>query len=376
MKKKAKPKSGSPAASRRIDALRKKIDDIDGRILGMINRRLKLAEEIGRVKSRTGNQVIDSARELLLLRNLAEINPGPLTNTALRHIYTEIIAAARAIQKPQQVAYLGPEATFTHIAAMNHFGRAVEFSPQASIPDVFNSVEKRSFNYGVVPVENSIEGAVNYTLDLFFESDLKICAEIYYAISHDLLSKTASLKDITRIYSHPHAFAQCRQWLRQNLPDTDLVECSSTAEAAQRASREAGTAAISSREAADFYKLKVVAPGIEDLSRNITRFLVIGREAVGRTARDKTSIMFVTAHVPGALYRVLQPLAEADINMLKLESRPTKHENWHYFFFVDVEGHIKDPLVSGTIAKMKNLCFFLKILGSYPRADEDARGAE
>ena len=369
MKKTTQTKTGPATTNQRIDKLREKIDDIDSKILALINRRLKLAEEIGQDKARIGNKVIDNAREHQLLKHLSDINPGPVSNNALKHIYTEIIAASREIQKPQRVTYLGPEATFTHIAAMNHFGRSGEFSPQASIHDVFNTVEKGSFNYGVVPVENSIEGAVNYTLDLFFESDLKICAEIYYAISHDLLSKTGSLKNIRLIYSHPHAFAQCRQWLRKILPDSALVECSSTAEAARRAFRETGTAAISSCEAADSYKLKVVVSGIEDLSRNITRFLVIGREAVDRTGRDKTSIMFVTAHVPGALYRVLQPLAEANINMLKLESRPTKHENWHYFFFVDLEGHIKDLVLRDTVAKMKNLCFYLKILGSYPRAD-------
>ncbi len=237
-------------------------------------------------------------------------------------------------------------------------------------------VEKGTFYYGVVPVENSIEGAVNYTLDLFFESDLKICAEIYYAISHDLLSKTGTLENVKVIYSHPQAFAQCRHWLKKNLPAAALIECSSTAEAARQSSRESGAAAISSREAADSYKLEVLASRIEDVSRNVTRFLVIGRDEVDRTGRDKTSIMFVTAHVPGALYKVLQPIAEANINMVKLESRPTKHENWNYFFFVDLEGHIKDSIVNATVTKMKKLCFYLKLLGSYPRVEEEPRATE
>lgn len=360
----------------RIAALRKNIDDIDMEVLGLINRRLSRAREIGQVKARNGSQVMDRSREIELVKRLIRLNDGPLSNSALQHIFTEIIAASREIQMPQQVAYLGPEATFTHIAAVNHFGRSVSFVPQPTIRDIFSEVEKGSFHYGVVPVENSIEGAVNYTLDLFFESDLKICAEIYYAISHDLLSKTGTLNDIRIVYSHPHAFAQCRRWLRERLPEATLVECSSTAEAARMAAQEPGTAAISSREAADSYQLDVISSRIEDSSRNVTRFLVIGREKTARTGKDKTSIMFVTAHVPGALFRVLTPIAEAGINMVKLESRPTKQENWNYIFFVDLEGHSEDTIIKDTISQMKNLCLYLKILGSYPRVDEEPRGLD
>jgi len=360
----------------RMAALRKNIDTIDMEILGLINRRLSQAREIGQVKARNGSQVMDRSREIELVKRLIRLNDGPLTNSALQHIFTEIVAASREIQMPQQVAYLGPEATFTHIAAVNHFGRSVSFVPQPTIRDIFSEVEKGSFHYGVVPVENSIEGAVNYTLDLFFESDLKICAEIYYAISHDLLSKTGTLKDIRVIYSHPHAFAQCRRWLRKHLSEASLVECSSTAEAARMAAREPGTAAIASREAADSYQLDVISSRIEDTSRNVTRFLVIGRDKTARTGTDKTSIMFVTAHVPGALFRVLTPISEAGINMVKLESRPTKQENWSYIFFVDLEGHSEDTIIQDTISQMKDLCQYLKILGSYPRVDEDPRGLD
>jgi chorismate mutase/prephenate dehydratase len=225
-------------------------------------------------------------------------------------------------------------------------------------------------------VENTIEGAVTYTLDLFSESNLKICAEIYQTISHDLLSKTGSIEDIRVIYSHPQAFAQCRRWLRQNLPKCVLADCSSTAEAARRASEEAGVAAIASREAAKLYKLEIVSSKIEDMSRNITRFLVIGKNEIRPTGRDKTSLMFVTSHVPGALYRVLQPIAEAGINMVKLESRPSRNENWSYMFFVDLEGHIADAQVKGTVEKMKSLCQFLRWLGSYPRANNGSGGVE
>jgi len=362
--KKAKIESASD-----IKALRDDIDSIDEKILDLINRRLLLASEIGMIKAQNGNQIVDGARESTLIKRLLALNGGPLGRQALQHIFTEIIASAREIQSPQQVTYLGPEATFTHIAAVTHFGRTVSFTQQHSIRDVFREVEKGAFHYGVVPVENSIEGAVNYTLDLFFDSDLKICAEIYYTVSHDLLSVYGKLDDIKVIYSHPHAFAQCRKWLEKHLPQSKLVECNSTAEAARKASIEKGSAAIASREAAQNYKLDVVAARIEDVSRNITRFLVIGRDDIDKTGTDKTSILFVTAHAPGALYRVLKPIAEAGINMVKLESRPTKHENWQYIFFVDLQGHISEPLIKETVAHMKNLCLYLKLLGSYPMTE-------
>ncbi|MCJ7617604.1 MAG: prephenate dehydratase [Desulfobacterales bacterium] len=352
----------------KISSLRNSINDIDDNILDLINRRLLLAKEIGQIKELNNEPILDSARETTIIKRLSSLNKGHLSNNALHHIFTEIIAASREIQKPQIVTYLGPEATFTHIAAIKHFGRSVSFVPQPSIRDIFSEVEKDACHYGVTPVENSIEGTVNYTVDLFYDSDLKICAEIYLAISHDLLSTKGSLDDIRVIYSHPHAFAQCRRWLRKNLPECVLEECSSTALAAQKASGEPGSAAIASREAAHIYNLQVTASKIEDFSRNITRFLVIGRDKSGRTGNDKTSIMFATSHVPGALYRALEPIAKAGINMLKLESRPTKHENWSYFFFVDLEGHIEDPKVQDTVSQMKNICLYLKCLGSYPTA--------
>ncbi len=359
-----------------IKKFRETIDAIDEEILNLINKRLLKAKDIGALKAKGGNLVFDSARENELIKRLQALNKGPLSGQALRHIFTEVIAAAREIQSPQRIAYLGPEATFTHIAAINHFGRSVSFIPLPSIQDIFREVEKESYHFGVVPVENSIEGAVNYTLDLFPESELNICAEIYHPISHDLLSQTGSINDIKIIYSHPHAFAQCRRWLRDHLPQCALAECSSTAEAARKASGEAGAAAIASQEASQLYKLEVVASKIEDTARNVTRFLVIGKNEIRPTGRDKTSIMFVTSHVPGALYKVLQPISENGINMVKLESRPSKHENWSYMFFVDVEGHLAEPMVKRTVEKMKERCLFLKWLGSYPRAHEGTGGGK
>jgi chorismate mutase/prephenate dehydratase len=350
--------------------LRGAIDEIDNRMLELINRRLELVVEVGRLKAEAGRQVLDSARESAIFNRLIERNRGPLNERVLRHLFTQIMAASRQLQSPQRVTFLGPEATFTHLAAMNHFGQSVEYVAQPSIQDVFTEVEKGPCHYGVVPVENSIEGAVNHTLDLFFESELKICAERYQAISHDLLAKEGTLRDIRTVYSHPQAFAQCRKWLQKYLPGATLVESRSTAHAARKAADEAGAAAVASSEAAHIYDLAVVASRIEDTARNTTRFLVIGQDEIHRTGEDKTSLMFVTSHIPGALYRVLQPIADSGLNMVKLESRPTKHQNWSYFFFVDVEGHIEDAAVSDTVERMAGLSLYLKVLGSYPRAGE------
>lgn len=352
-----------------INELRKSIDEIDEKILNLINKRLLFGKEIGNIKKKNKEQVTDKARETAILKRLKDLNKGHLRNDTLDYIFTQIISESREIQQPRKISYLGPEATFTHIAAMNHFGRNVTFAPQSAIYDVFSEVEKGVCLYGVVPIENSNEGSVNNTLDLFFESDLKICAEIYQPVSHDLLSNTKKFDEIKMIYSHPQAFAQCRNWIRKNLPKADLEECSSTAHAAKKAAQMTGSAAIAGREAAHLYKLEVASSRIEDNARNTTRFLVIGRDKTSKTGNDKTSIMFATAHIPGALYKALEPMDEAGINMVKLESRPAKHENWSYFFFVDFQGHIDAPVVNETITKMKDLCLHLKCLGSYPMAE-------
>jgi len=355
----------------RILALRAEIDEIDEQILILINRRLLQGKRIGQIKEETDNPVLDRSREKQILDRLSALNEGPLQNDVLQHLFSEMMAASRQIQQAEKIAYLGPEATFTHIAAMEHFGRSPLFVPQPSIQDVFVEVEKQVCDYGVVPVENSSEGAVNHTLDLFVESDLKICAEIYQTVSHDLLSTSGSRDDVRTVYSHPQALAQCRKWLRKNIPECTLQECSSTTRAAQQASEEPGSAAIASSEAARMYGLRIVASRIEDSAGNTTRFLIIGKKAVQETGNDKTSIMFVTAHVPGALYRVMEPIAKADINMLKLESRPIKSANWNYCFFVDLEGHIDNAEVDSTVQHLRSICQHLKWLGSYPRSLEE-----
>ncbi len=342
---------------------------IDDRILELINKRLEISEKIGLLRQTDDNADIHLlSEEEKTIHRLSAQNAGPLDQNRLRLLFHEIFGLSREAYRPRKISYLGPEATFTHIAAMSHFGSSVSYLPQLSIREVFIEVEKKRCDFGVVPVENSIEGSVNYTLDLFFESSMKICAEKYQTISHDLLSKSGKLEDIKVVYSHPQPIAQCRVWLRKNLPNARLEECSSTSFAAQKVGDMYHAAAIASTEAARIYNLNVVASRIEDHSNNTTRFLVIGKKEMPPTGNDKTSLMFAAAHVPGSLYKSLAPIAEAQLNMMKLESRPSKHENWSYFFFVDLEGHLEDKKVQETIARMKEQCLFLKVLGSYSKS--------
>jgi chorismate mutase / prephenate dehydratase len=351
-----------------ICAIRDNIDRIDAQILELINRRLSLAKRIGEIKKTAGNQVMDSTRESEVLNRLAALNKGPLNPNVLRHIYIDIIAASRAIQALPRVAYLGPEATYTHIAATTHFGYSVTYVPQTSVRDIFSDVEKGACNYGVVPVENSFEGAVRHTMDLFFESDLRICAERYQPISYDLLAKTHRLEGIERVYAHPQALDNCRPWLQRQLPQAQLVDCRSTAHAAEKAQGDAAAAVVAGAGAGPILKLETVAGKIEDLPRLPNRFLVIGKEVVRPTGRDKTSLMFALAHTPGALSEVLKPIARGGINMLKLLSRPTRHQNWSHFFFADFEGHENDPALAEAIEKIQPLTLYLKCLGSYAMA--------
>ena len=350
-----------------IGSYRKKIDEIDDTILELINKRLIYGQKIGAIKKKTKSKVLDSSREKEILDRLAMKNPGPLSQDVIFHIFQVIMSASRDIQNPNMIAYLGPEATNTHVAALNYFDYSGQFVPKKSIADIFEGVEKGHFRYGVVPVENSIEGAVNYTLDLLFDSNLKICGETALNISHDLLFSSGDISKIEVIYSHPQAIAQCRQWVKENVPDAELKEMPSTAAAARHAVTEKNSAAIANSEASRFYNLNVVASRIEDSTKNVTRFLIIGEDSSVSTGNDKTTIMFVTSHIPGALYKALQPLSAAGVNMVKLESRPVRHKNWHYFFVMDIDGHIDDSLVKAVISEMKEVCLFLKHSGSYSK---------
>ncbi len=349
-----------------LAGLRSDIDAIDADILQLINRRLCIGKEIGRIKDEQGAGVLDQGREKRLLKRLAEINEGPATEDLVRYLFNVIMTATREIQKANRISFLGPVASYTHIAALNLFSHSGRFIEQSSIRDIFMEIEKKNCHYGVVPVENSIEGAVNHTLDLFSEFDVNITAEHYERISHDLLSLSGDMSGITAIYSHPQALAQCRGWLRANVPDIETIEVSSTSRAAALVAENPHVAAIASRRAAHIYGLKVVAARIEDHVSNITRFLSIGREKKEPTGSDKTSLMFATSHVPGALFMALEPVKLAGLNMVKLESRPTRHQNWSYYFFMDIEGHIQEKRVADTVDRMKPHCLYLKNLGSYP----------
>jgi chorismate mutase/prephenate dehydratase len=350
------------------EAIRQQIDALDQELLALLNRRQTLAQTIGLIKNRQGQRTLDFQREEKVLAHLMDLNPGPLSPEAIKNIFREIISASRQIQAPLAVAFLGPEATFSHLAAIKKFGRATRFGPLATIQEVFAEVEKGKYQFGVVPIENSTEGVVNDTLDLFAETPLQICGEIFLEISHDLVSKSGQRQDIEVIYTHPQAFAQCRRWLAIHLPDIPTLEVSSTGAAAQKAARNPNSAAIASAFAAPLYHLRVVEPRIEDHPGNSTHFFVIGPESPGSTGSDKTSIIFAVDNVPGALYKTLRPLAERGINMTRIVSRPAKTEAWRYLFFVDLDGHQEDPRVGEALQEIESLSAHFKMLGSFPRA--------
>ena len=349
-----------------LSELRDQIDTIDADILSLINQRLEIGKKVGEIKKETGSRILDRSRERKVIERLSNINQGPSDKELLRYIFNVIITATREIQKPKTISFLGPEASYTHIAALSHFKHSGKFVEQANLYEIFREVEKKESHFGVIPVENSIEGAVNHTLDLFVDFDLNICAEHYEPVSHDLLSITGDPEDVQKIYSHPQALAQCKTWIKKKFAQAEIFETSSTSKAAVLASQDKSIAAIASKQAAHIYELQTVESKIEDYSGNITRFLVIGKDMPEQTGNDKTSIMFATSHVPGALFKVLEPVDRAGLNMLKLESRPTRHHDWSYYFFLDIKGHQFDKVVSHTIGKIKKVSLSLKILGSYP----------
>lgn len=351
--------------------LRQKIDELDRKIVQLLNDRTQFVLEIGKLKSKEGQATYAPDRETEIYKKIEEIAKGPLPKDALKSIYREVMSAALALERPLTIAYLGPEATFTHLASISKFGASVRYIPAATISEVFQEVDQKRADYGVIPIENSIEGAVSHSLDRFIDSDLKICSEILFEISHNLLSNSP-LKEIRRVYSNPQVFGQCRIWLETNLPRVELMETTSTTQAAQRATREDGTAAIASKLAATLYNLPIVASGIEDLAHNVTRFLVIGREFAAPTGRDKTSIVVSIKDKVGALYEMLTPIRRHGINMTKIESRPSKKKAWDYYFYIDFEGHLGDRKVKRMLVELEGKVRFIKILGSYPRAGEQA----
>lgn len=351
-----------------IKRLRAEIDRIDDTILELLNKRARLVIDIGRLKAENKREFYAPEREREIYERLINKNKGPFPNSALRSILREIMSASLSLEEPLKVAYLGPKATFTHLACMQHFGLSANFIPKKDITDVFTDVERDKAEYGVVPIENSTEGVITHTLDMFLDSELKISAEILLEISLALLSKTGRLEGINKIYSHPHAIAQCKGWLAKNLPDCPVFDTASTASAAQMVLDDPNAAAIASEVAANLYDLQIVERRIEDNPNNFTRFLVIGKRGHEKTGDDKTSIMFSIKDEPGALYRMLKPFAERGINLTKIESRPQKKRAWEYVFFLDIDGHVLDSQVMEAIKELEGMCVFLKILGSYPKA--------
>lgn len=349
-----------------LNDLRSNIDKIDSKILNLINQRLQLGKEIGQIKKKKKTDVLDSSREKQVIEKILKNNKGPAEEQLLKYIFNVIMTATKDIQKKQIVSYLGPEAGYPHIASLNFFKHSGRFIERSNIYEVFRSTNRNESRFGVVPIENSIQGTVNNTLDLLTEFELIICGEQYLPVSYDLISISGEITDIETIYCTPQSLSQCKTWKNNNFPDVDIIETASSAQASEIVLTKKNSAMIANSQAAHIYSLQLVESAIEDYPGNINRFLIIGKDAQPKTGNDKTSIMFSTSHIPGALFNALEPINKAGLNMLKLESRPTKNENWSYYFFMDIHGHINDKLVDQTIESMRKATLSLKILGSYP----------
>jgi len=359
-----------------LQEFRAKIENTDREIVRLLNERAALSVEIGKTKRAEGREVYDPARESVVYRHLETLNDGILSEAALRGIFREILSASRFLQTPTTVAFLGPEASFSHQAALAHFGGGIAAMPTVTIREVFDEVERGRGRWGIVPVENSAEGSVKTTLDRLISTPLSIRAEVFLRVRHCLLAGADDLDAVCKVYSHPQALAQCQVWLRTHLPGVSLVEVDSTAGAARRVRDDRRAAAVASGLAAETYGLKLLAEGIEDNPANTTRFLVIGSKA-GKTGgaptgRDKTSILFGTPHVPGALQRALTPFAEAEINLMRIESFPMRDRIWEYLFFADFAGHVAEEKTRKCLAELEDRTAFIKVLGSYPRGEEPA----
>ena len=354
-----------------LQQIRQQIDDIDLQLQELLNKRTAMAQEVASIKIANGEKAdfYRPDREAMVLRTVMERNQGPLSAQEMARLFREIMSACLAAEKPLQVAYLGPEGSFTQAAAQKHFGGSVELHSMSTIADVFHAVETNHACYGVVPVENSTEGMVSHTLDRFIASPLKINGEVTLRIHHYLLSKETNLKDIRKVYAHPQAIAQCRQWLTEELPDCELVPLSSNSEAARKVATEPqGTAAIAANRAAEIYGLSVLASNIEDEVDNTTRFLVIGGQDVGPSGVDKTALLVSTKNKPGALQMLLKPLADSGISMTRIESRPSRKGIWEYVFFIDIEGHVSDKAVAEALQRLEQESSMFRVLGSYPKA--------
>ncbi|MGB9329192.1 MAG: prephenate dehydratase [Steroidobacteraceae bacterium] len=374
--KKKKTATGAIAGAKplrgELAAVRARIDAVDEQIHHAINERARLAQQVGISKSAAGRAVdfYRPEREAQVLRRARARNAGPLRDAEVLRLFREIMSACLAQQEPLKVAFLGPEGTFTQTAVLNHFGHSVRALPLGSIDEVFHEVEAGSADFGVVPIENSSEGTVNHTLDRFLSSPLKICGEVELRIRQHLMGSMNALGRIVRVCSHPQSLAQCREWLEEHLPGIEQVPVSSNAEGARRARDEKGTAAIAGDTAAEVYGLKVLAAEIEDRADNTTRFLVLGPKLFAPSGEDRTTLLVSVLHTdaPGALYRLLEPLAKHRVSLTRIESRPSRRRKWDYVFFIDFEGHVEDKHIAKALAALKKRASLFRVLGSYPRA--------
>lgn len=348
-----------------LSHLRKKIDGLDAKIIELLNDRAAITLSIGHEKIKNKKPIYAPAREQDVLKRIKSLNAGPIKNEALESIYREIMSAALSLEKPLRIAYMGPEATFSHLASLKKFGASVGHVACDNVAEVFNKVESGDCDYGVVPIENSIEGVVTHTMDLLVESDLKICSQLMLNVAHHLMSK-GSLAHVKEIYSHPQILGQCRQWLMKNCPKAHLMPVVSSTKAAQIVAGKKNAACIASQIAAPLYGLTILKSNIQDSAHNITRFLVIATMDVPPTGNDRTSLVFSIKDKVGALHAMLTPFMKNKINLTKIESRPSKKKAWDYYFFVDCEGHQSDPAVARALSTLEGMCKFLKILGSYP----------
>ncbi|ADL55167.1 prephenate dehydratase [Gallionella capsiferriformans] len=352
--------------SDKLKQCREQIDALDEALLKIVNQRAALAQQIGHLKE--GGVVLRPEREAQVLRRLQDANQGPLSNVAIAALFTEVMSQCRALEAPLSVAYLGPEGTFTEAAALKRFGSAVQGVSCATIDDVFRAVESGEVQYGVVPVENSTEGAIGRTLDLLLQSTLQVCGEVMLPIHQCLLAQQCDVSQIQSVYSHPQSLGQCQGWLNVNLPAAARIPVSSNAEAARLAAGHVNCAAIAGAQAAGHFGLNVCVENIEDDARNTTRFLVLGKQQVAASGEDKTSMVLSATNRPGAVHDLLASLAKYDVSMTKFESRPSRSGLWEYVFYVDIEGHQTDEKVVLALAELKQSAAFMKILGSYPLA--------
>lgn len=350
-----------------LKPFREKIDQIDKKMIDLLNERTKIVLEIGKVKNENQLPFYHPEREKVILTNLQQYNKGVFPNHAIETIFREIISASRSLERNLKVAYLGPKASYTHLACLKQFGSSVDHFPVTSITDVFKEVENNKADYGIVPIENSYGGVVTHTFDMFIDSPLKICSERFLQISHCLLSRLDDIDKVKKIYSHTQSFTQCRLWLENNLHNVEKIEASSNSKAASLVEWDKFSAAIASEIAAEVYELNILAKNIQDASENITRFLVIGKNLCEPTGKDKTSIVCTISDKTGALVKILVPFQKRNINLTKIESRPSKKRAWDYLFFIDIEAHTSDDLLKEAIEEVRTFCLDVKILGSYPK---------